>query len=153
MKSITGDGSEGIRALNEEELDWLNKFYGEYINNSFKRDGTDLMTQSEEELEYIQGLRDQISEYRLQVKSNKMSKEDWFEYNRLKDELFEVDNFKNCSDRNNQRNRCLYNETKKRGKMTKRTMAELDQNTIEKLGDSDMEFMVAMNSHLLWGDD
>lgn len=33
VKSITGNG-EGIRALTEEEKDWLNEFYGEYYNAS-----------------------------------------------------------------------------------------------------------------------
>lgn len=30
--------------LNEEELTWLNKFTEEYLNDSFKRDGTDIQT-------------------------------------------------------------------------------------------------------------
>ena len=152
MKSITGDGTPGIRALNEEEAAWLNKFYGEYVNNSLKRDGSDLHQHSEETQDYIDNIRLRISDYRSHIKANKMEKEDWIEYNDLKDELREVDLYKNCSDRNNERNRCLYNETKKRGRLTKRSMKEMDQDTMSKLDGHDLELAVAVNSSLLWDD-
>lgn len=152
MKSITGDGSEGIRALTEEEKEWLNQFYGEYVNNSFNRDGTDIHQHSEEQQERIDDVRFAIDDFRARIKANDMEKEDWIEYNALKDELHEIDYLKNSSDRNNQRNRCLYNETKKRGHLTKRSMAELDQDTMAKLDGHDMEFAVAVNSKLLWDD-
>jgi len=152
MKAISGDGTEGIRPLNEEEKEWLNTFYGEYVNNSFKKDGTDLHTPSEETQEYVDDIRLRLDDYRKRIKSNNMDKEDWVEYGELKDELHEVDYFKNSSDRNNQRNRCLYNDTKKRGRLSKRTMQEFDQNTMEKLEGHDMELAVAVSSKLLWDD-
>jgi hypothetical protein len=40
MESITGKG-EGIRALTAEEKDWLDKFYGEYVNASVSHDDYD----------------------------------------------------------------------------------------------------------------
>lgn len=152
MKSITGDGTEGMRALNEEEAAWLNQFYGEYVNGSFKKDGSDIHAHSEERQECIDSIKEQISEYRIKIKANKMDKEDWIAYNDLKDELHETDYVKNSYDRNNKRNSCLYNETKKRGHLVKRSMKELDQDTIEKLDGHDLEFAVAVNSKILWDD-
>jgi len=151
MKPISGTGAvgEGIRALNDDEKAWLDKFYGEYVNNSFKKDGTDLHSHDEDRQDYIDSIRLRIADYRAMIKKNNMVKEDWIEYNDLKDELFEVDLLKNCSDRNNQRNRCLYNETKKRGKLTRRTMGELDQDTMTKLEGHDLELAVAINTDLL----
>lgn len=40
MESITGKG-EGIRPLTPEEKDWLDKFYGEYVNASVSHDEYD----------------------------------------------------------------------------------------------------------------
>jgi len=40
MGSITGKG-EGIRPLTAEEKDWLDKFYGEYVNASVSHDEYD----------------------------------------------------------------------------------------------------------------
>lgn len=49
MKSVTGKG-EGIRGLNEEEKEWLNKFYGEYVNASVNHDDYDSQLHDSEEL-------------------------------------------------------------------------------------------------------
>lgn len=38
--SITGEG-EGMRAMTDEEKDWLDKFYGEYVNASVSHDNYD----------------------------------------------------------------------------------------------------------------
>jgi hypothetical protein len=40
MESITGKG-EGIRPLTPEEKDWLDKFYGEFVNASVSHDDYD----------------------------------------------------------------------------------------------------------------
>lgn len=150
MPSITGDKTlEGTRALTEEELDWLDKFYSEYNGASFKGDGTDLHVNDEERQAYIDSIKLRIKDYRVRAKTSKMTKEDWQEFNDLKDELREVDLKKNCYDRNNERNRCLYNNLKMTGSLKRRTMGELDQNTIEKFGYADMELAVALNTDLL----
>lgn len=145
MKSITGDGSEGLRALNPEEKEWLNKFYGEYVNNSFKKDGSDLHVQTEDQLDILESLRADEKFYKGLIKKDDMTEMDWECYNEVLDQIYELDYRKNCSDRNNARNRCLYNDTKKRGKLTKRTMGELDQNTISKLEGFDLELALAVN--------
>lgn len=110
VKSITGSGESGIRELNEEELEWLNKFEGEYTNAS--------VSQSDPE--------------------------------RLKNQLHNTKELaKDCTDRNNQRNRCLLNITKSTNQLKFRNWAELDQNTISKLEGFDLEFALAVNSPTL----
>jgi hypothetical protein len=49
MRSITGKG-KGIRALTEEEKDWLNKFYGEYTNASVNHESYDDQLHDNEDL-------------------------------------------------------------------------------------------------------
>jgi len=110
VKSVTGSGKDGIRALNEEELEWLNKFEGEYTNAS--------VSQSDPE--------------------------------RLEKQLHNTKELaKDCTDRNNQRNRCLLNIAKSTNQLKFRTWEELDQNTISKLEGFDLEFAFAVNSPTL----
>ncbi len=153
MKSVTGDGSEGIRALTVEEKEWLNTFYGEYVNASFTKSDLDIHSHDEGTEQRIMDVRDALTMYKAKIKKNKMAKEDWIAYNDFKDELYEIDYYKNSTDRNNQRNRCLYNETKKRGMLVKRSPKEMDDDTIKKYEGHDLELAIAVNSELLWGKD
>lgn len=109
VPSVTGRG-QGMRALNEEELEWLNKFEGEYTNAS--------VSQSDPE--------------------------------RLKDQLHNTKELaKDCTDRNNARNRCLLNKKKATNELKFRSWEELDQNTIKQLEPWDLEFAIAINTSLL----
>lgn len=49
VDSVTGEG-KGLRPLNEEELDWLNKFYGEYVNASVNQKSHEDQLHNTEEL-------------------------------------------------------------------------------------------------------
>lgn len=109
VDSVTGKG-RGIRALNEEELEWLNKFEGEYTNAS--------VSQSDPQ--------------------------------RLEDQLHNTKELaKDCTDRNNARNRCILNKKKATNELKFRSWEELDQNTIKQLEGWDLELAIAYNTPLL----
>lgn len=79
-------------------MEWLNQFYGEFVNASFKGDGTDLHDTQE-----------------------------------LK---------KDCYNKNNSRNRCLYNHTKKTGKLGRVNYKELDEDLERRLQGLDTEHLL-----------
>jgi hypothetical protein len=108
VTSVTGIG-EGIRALNEEEMEWLNKFEGEYTNAS--------VSQSDPA--------------------------------RLEKQLHNTKELaKDCTDRNNSRNRCLLNVAKSTNNLKFKSFEEMDDITMKKLEGFDLELAVVVNSKL-----
>jgi len=108
VTSVTGEG-EGIRALNDAELEWLNKFEGEYTNAS--------VSQKEE---------------------------------RLEDQLHNTKELaKDCTDRNNSRNRCLLNIAKSTNHLKFRSWEEFDQGTVAAFDGLDLEFAIIAGTSLL----
>jgi hypothetical protein len=90
------NGKEVMRALTDEEKDWLNQFYKEEINANLS--DAEFNTEAEE---------------RKRVYSN-----------------------------NNARNRCLYNQAKKTGKLIKIDPNEYDKQTLKKLDGMDLEHVI-----------
>lgn len=109
VRSVDGSG-EGIRPLNEEELEWLNKFYSEYV-------GASVSSKDEERLEKQLHNTPELA--------------------------------KDCTDKNNARNRCLYNRSKITDKLKLRSWKEFDQNTMRVLGNYDLELLNLYSSGVL----
>lgn len=134
MESITNSKEEGIRPLTDEEKDYLNSFYGEYVNASF----TDkpLMKTSKKNQNKIKTLKKEMEDL-----ENKISKldpiKDMKERNPLsrrlvgiKSEIVELDAKKDSYNRNNARNRCILNKGKAMNTVELRSWGEFDQDNI-----------------------
>jgi len=135
MSSITGDKSvESIRALDNEEKDFLNDFYGEYINASFS--DHPLNKTSNENKKKIVKLKEESESLEKQIKKLDPVK-DMKKRNPLsrrlvdiKSEIIELDAKKDSYNRNNARNRCVLNKGKAINTVEFRNWGEFDQDTI-----------------------
>lgn len=80
------DGNEVIRALTDEEKEWLNKFYSEYYGANIKRDGSDLHNTKDESVRkdlYHQNNARNRDLYGQVKKTRKLTNLDIDEYDRF----------------------------------------------------------------------
>lgn len=135
----------GIRALNEDEKEWLNKFGKEFYGNDFEEDDNDNLHKKKALDEEIQALKDYISELRAEVRYEKDRDrciELYTEISEKLDVLCEIYPRKLCSDANNARNRDILNYGKATNKLKLIPWETLDQNT---LGSMDVELLYILN--------
>lgn len=136
---------DGIRALNKEELEWLNRFNKEFYGASFEDDDSLNLHQMNASEGEIKGLRDYLSELRATVRDEKDPDEarklyEEIEYN--VELLCELYPRKRCTDANNSRNRCLLNKGKATNEIKFIPWESLDQNLI---GQLDIELLYILN--------
>lgn len=152
MKSITKKG-QGIRPLTDEEKDYLNEFYGEYINASFGEDN--LMQTPEENKTKIKELQIEYEILENEIKDldpiENMSERNEMARRMvdIKSEIVELDYKKDSYNRNNARNRCLLNKGKLTNNLEFRSWEEFDQNTINELEGHDLELINAYYAGIL----
>lgn len=134
MESITNSKEEGIRALKDDEKDYLNSFYGEYVNASFS--DKPLMKTSKKNINKIKLINKEIEELEERI-SNLDPIKDMKERNPLsrrlvdlKLEVVELDAKKDSYNRNNARNRCILNKGKAINTVELRSWGEFDQDNI-----------------------
>lgn len=148
VKSVDPNQKEsGIRALNAEEKEWMNRFTKEWYGDDFRENpnGKPLLngpTASEEE---IKALRDYISELRAEVRYEKDRDRCIELYNEIEDKIEELCIMyprKLCSDANNARNFDLLNHGKATNKLKLIPWETLDQNV---LGGIDLELQYILN--------
>lgn len=136
------EGNRLIRALTEEEKDWLDKFYSEHVNASFSEDNIHTILPEEKR----QRIKNQIKQYKEEVKEiQKEINTLTIKKNLLEDEIKELkekDYKTQCYDANNSRNRCLYNMARKTGKLTKLKNKEYDEFTSESYNYADLEHRI-----------
>jgi phage tail tube protein FII len=137
VESISGDKTEGIRAMNNEERDWLNQFNKEFVGASLsKNNDKNLHKVTDEQLKRVAELKKDIRKVkntikRMEASTKKYSEEIKEEYRKLhllEEERVEIDYSKQIYDANNDRNRCTTNIGKMTNKLKFRTMGEMDQN-------------------------
>lgn len=145
MPSITGDGSQGIRPLTDEEKDWLDNFYRQDLIASWKPDESGLIEGSEEFVAKIEkSLKKAKNSLKAAVK--KKDVELVRELNATIDELNEeyrklnrkIDSYR----RNNERNRCLHNQSKKTGKLVYVDYRSLDEDDATRLNGLELEHLI-----------
>jgi phage shock protein A len=138
VESITEDKTqEGIRALTEEEKDWLNQFNKEFVGASFSKNDEDNLHKTSAKVEKkVNKLKGKIKEIKNNIKRMEAStkkysdevKKEYKKLHKLEEERLAIDGKKQCYDANNDRNRCTHNVGKMINKVKYRTMDELDQN-------------------------
>ena len=147
VKSVDPHSKEpGIRALNEEEKEWLNQFGKEFYGDDFEEDdpSVTLHKQKASDAE-IQALRDYISGLRAEVRYEKdvdRARELYEEIAMQVDVLSDLYPRKKCGDANNARNRDILNYGKATNKLKLIPWETLDQNI---LGESDIELLYILN--------
>lgn len=152
VKSVTGKG-EGIRGLNDEEKEWLNKFYGEYVNASFgdevlmetPEENYDKMAELEAERDYLLEEIESMDPIRMMDERNELARR----VVDIKDQVRNLDYRTDSYSRNNARNRCLLNKGKATNEVEFRSWEEFDQNTIAQLEIRDLELLNAYYAGLL----
>ena len=138
----------GIRKLNEEEKDWLNRFNKEYYGASFdKVDNNNLHKLTASEVE-IKAQKDYISELKAEARELDRSNKDPDKlrdlYDLIEDEIDKLIIMyprKSCTDANNERNRCLLNLGKLTNKVKLIPWGPFDQNT---LSDDDLDIIYSL---------
>ena len=110
--SVNDPNVKGIRALNEEELDFLNKFNKEFYGASFSENDNENLHKDVGNSQQIEKVRTKIKKIKSKLKTsisrnkkNTLVKELEF----YQDELLSLYPKKKCTDANNSRNRCLLN--------------------------------------------
>lgn len=135
----------GIRGLNDDEKEWLNRFNKEFYGASFEEDDTKNLHKTKASEEEIKALRHYISGLRQEARSEKDpdNARDLYEQIQLNVEILEdIYPRKKCTDANNSRNRCLLNKGKATNEIKFIPWESLDQNTI---GESDIELLYILN--------
>lgn len=168
VNGIKGEGGEyALRPLNDNEKAWLDKFYGEHVGASFCEKNTLHRTISTEE---AQKLRKNTKEKKLEaakvqkkinqkitkvnqllidIKQLKKDKEVADKALSIAEDELSLDQKKQCYDANNARNRCLYNQARKTGKLVKLQPEEYERTFLEQLNEYDLELLVVNDKDLL----
>lgn len=140
VESINEDGTEGIRPMTDEEKEWLNQFNKEFVGASFsENESENLHQRTPKQLRRIEKLKKEIRASkdiikRMEASTKKYSEEIKKEYkklHKLEEERLAIDYKKQCTDANNDRNRCVTNIGKMTNKLKFRTMGEIDQDNLE----------------------
>lgn len=146
VKSVDrANGDLGIRGLNSEEKEWLNRFNKEFYGASFDEDDTKNLHKMKASEEEIKALRHYISGLRQEARSEKDPDVAIDLYNQIEievEKLTEMYPRKKCTDANNARNRCLLNKGKATNQIKFIPWESLDQNTI---GESDIDLLYILN--------
>jgi len=146
VKSVDRTQKEdGIRALNDDEKEWLNTFNKEFYGASFEKDDTLNLHKKKASDGEIQALRDYITSLRDTVRDEKdsdVARELYEEIEMKVEELCEMYPQKSCTDANNARNRCLLNYGKATNEVKLIPWESLDQSTI---GEIDVELLYIQN--------
>lgn len=145
VKSVDGK-SEGIRGLNPDEKEWLNKFNKEFYGASFEDDDSLNLHQKTASDEEILATRDYISDLRKRAakeKDSDIAAELYEELEIMLVLLSELHPQKKCTDANNARNRCLLNKGKATNEVKFIPWETVDQNVI---GELDIELMYLLNN-------
>lgn len=130
-------GNKVIRELNEEEKKWLDEFYRCNVNASFT-EKTDIFTELDEQKRRevkvdLRTIKKEIEKIQKEINEHHISINELVEKKALLeddyDKLYSKDIKKQIYDENNSRNRCLYNQAKKRGKLIK-----INRRTYEDIG-------------------
>lgn len=135
----------GIRGLNDEEKQWLNRFNKEFYGASFDKDDSNNLHKTKASEEEIQALRHYISGLREEARNEEDpdAARDLYDQIQLNVEILEeLYPRKKCTDANNSRNRCLLNKAKATNEIKFIPWESLDQNTI---GESDIELLYILN--------
>lgn len=157
-RSVTKSGEMVLRPLTEEETEFLDKFYEEYIIATLDQEDENNVTsvdmkeraKKEEELkkerEELKVKLDKLDPIKDMEERNVLARR----YADLKDEIRRYKPYKNDSyNRNNDRNNCIYNMTKSMNDLELRTWNDWDQNNIFDREYHDMELMAAYYSGIL----
>jgi hydroxylamine reductase (hybrid-cluster protein) len=62
------NGEEGIRPLNDEEFQYLEKFNSEFVQGNFERDADGNLTENNLHYELVNGTEDSVKELKEQIK-------------------------------------------------------------------------------------
>jgi seryl-tRNA synthetase len=153
-------GKQVMRPLTTEEKSWLDQFYKENLNASFAEKGNlnEVLEDKERKKvkKQLKKLRDESAKIQKEindniVKNNKLAAKRADVEKEIK-ELLETDKKKRAYDENNARNRCLYNQSRKTGKLIKLSNDDYDQFSVEWMEKYDWENLI-VNDRDLWGDD
>jgi len=151
------NGNTVIRALEPSEKEWLDKFYSEHVNASFCETNTLHDVRSKEDRVKIkervkilkkerQVLQKDINKAITEMNAMELNNLELNkEIRRIDDELTMLvaeDQKKQCTDANNARNRCLYNQAKKTGKLVKLNYRDYDDHTVKSLNGYDLEHII-----------
>lgn len=124
VASIVDPSKEGIRALTEDEKQWLDTFYRQDLIASWKEEEEHvvdevLLASKHEELKEVQALIKKKNPRRKNLTEDEMEQMRMIYdmYYLLKEDIRKLDRKKDSFDRNNERNRCMYNMARKTGKM------------------------------------
>lgn len=137
-------GNELIRALNDDEKEWMDKFVKEYYCASFDPNDENNLHQKKVDDMTIYNIREKLSELRASQYKTKCPEELAAIYNEIEelDEyLSEVYPQKKCTDDNNSRNADLLNLGKATNQVKFIPWETLDQNTLG-LDDIDMLYLL-----------
>jgi len=155
-----GKGKQIMRPLSSEEKQWLDKFYKENLNASFaeKDNLNDVLEEKERKLlkKQIKKLRLESETLQKQVNANiTQNNELTIQRNNVEkqiQDLLDKDKKKRAYDENNARNRCLYNQARKTGKLVKLSNDDYDQFSVDWMERYDWENII-VDDRDLWGDD
>ena len=116
------DGEMVIRPLNNEELDWLDKFFAGDLNASFSEYNSDMFELSEEEVTVCDNIQKELAKVRNRLaKHRKLDVEEVRELHTRKRELqdlyYSINKKADAYQRNNKRNQDLYGKLRCMGKL------------------------------------
>jgi predicted RNase H-like nuclease (RuvC/YqgF family) len=140
-------GNEIMRALNEEEKQWLDDFYAGHVNASFveKNSAFELLEEEDrvalrQEIKTLKKASEELQRRinELVIECNELQEQREV-INAQIEELSLQDQKKRSYDANNARNRCLYNQAKKTGKLIKLNYKDYDDRTVKMLQGLDLE--------------
>ena len=149
-------GKKVIRALNEQELAFLNQFNKEYYSASFDKDDSKNLFKNKVDDKTIESVRYEISSLREKINSafnaSKVSNYQEKFSGKLHDMVSELDVLvkhlediypkKQCTDANNARNRCLLNSHLLSEDID---IVSIDNGSLNSYRDVDIEFLYTLN--------
>ena len=126
------DGGYGIRPLNEEEKDWLNKYYKEVINTNGLQDGVpkELLALNRKLRKAYTKAKNDKNQPVMDVlkRSIEICEQDIEECRENAGALYpSCEDVRDLYRENNHRNRCIYNQRKARGMLLELDVQEYDK--------------------------
>lgn len=133
--------------LDEESKEWLNKFNKEFYGASFSSNDEDNLHKqlvSDEEIKEIRQTLSEVRKSQYSTRDREKLAEIYKDIEGLENYLRTVYPQKDCTDANNDRNRCLLNTGKATNTVRLIPWESLNQNTI---GGLDLELLYILNSY------
>lgn len=124
VESVDSNSDQGgIRALDDEEKAWLNKFNSEYYGASFSKNDKENLHKTKATPKKLKKIKNNIKEIKKEIKTLESKKkkdvdkltELYYKVEELGEEYEYLYPRKSCTDANNARNRCLVNKGKATG--------------------------------------